>query len=132
MAGIFRTRRWAAAGAALVLGLGTTGAAAPQTKREFAVTAYKYGYRVAGSSKPEIRVTEGELVKITFEAEDIPHSFTIDALKIMRRAEPGKPITIEFAATRKGQYTFYCNLPIDERCARETRGTLHVEAKPNR
>ena len=130
MAGwLVRTRRWLALGAVLAVALGAGGAEARQAKRELTVTAYKYGYRVSGTNRPEIRVTEGELLKITFEAQDIPHSFTIDALKIMRRAEPGKPITIEFRADKAGQFSFYCNLPIEERCEKETRGILHVEPK---
>ena len=133
MPGTFRTRlRFLGLSAALALVASTTGSAAPQAKREFSVTAYKYGYRVSGTNKAEIRVTEGDLIKITFEAEDIPHSFTLEQFRIMRRAEPGKPITIEFRAERRGQFPFYCNLPIDQRCEKDTRGTLHVEPKPQR
>jgi heme/copper-type cytochrome/quinol oxidase subunit 2 len=124
-----RTRRWLALGAALAVALGAGGAEARQAKREFTITAYKYGYRVSGTNRPEIRVTEGELIKITFQAEDIPHSFTLDEFRIMRRAEPGKPITIEFRADKPGQFPFYCNLPIDERCQKETRGVLRVDRK---
>jgi heme/copper-type cytochrome/quinol oxidase subunit 2 len=122
--------RFGGLAALLVAMAATTGAAAPQAKREFTVTAFKYGYRVSGGNKAEIRVIDGDLLKITFEAQDIPHSFTLPKFRIMRRAEPGKPITIEFRAEEKGEFPFFCNLPIDDRCEKETRGTLRVDPKP--
>jgi heme/copper-type cytochrome/quinol oxidase subunit 2 len=121
---------------ALAIGVvlaGMSGSAAPQQpKREFSVTAHKYGYRVSGTDQPVIRVTQGDMVHIEFSAEDIPHSFTTDRdspYRIMRRAEPGKSVSIDFVADQPGSFTFYCNLPIDERCAKDTRGQLVVERK---
>jgi len=112
---------------------GISGAAAPQqAKREFTVTAHKYGYRISGTDQPVIRVNQGDPVHIEFSAEDIPHSFTMDRdspYRIMRRAEPGKSVSIDFVADQPGSFTFYCNLPIDERCAKDTRGQLVVERK---
>jgi heme/copper-type cytochrome/quinol oxidase subunit 2 len=105
-----------------------------QARREFTVSAHKYGFKVSGSDKAEIRVGVGDLVHITFEAEDVPHSFTIDDTpannyRVMKRAEPGKPAVIDFRADQAGTFAFFCNLPADERCRRETRGTLVVEGK---
>jgi heme/copper-type cytochrome/quinol oxidase subunit 2 len=99
-----------------------------QAKRDFSVSGVKYTYRVSGSGA-EIRVRQDDLVRITFSADDIPHSFTIDEYRISKRAEPGKPVTFEFRADRAGSFPIYCNLTIDERCRREMRGTLTVEAK---
>ena len=122
----------------LALALGSLAAATgsvsgQQPKREFSVSAHKYGYRVSGTDRPEIRVTQGDVVKILFEAEDIPHSFTMEGnspYRIMKRAEPGRPpVTIEFLADTPGSFPFVCNLPIDERCLRETRGMLIVERR---
>lgn len=127
--------RWAvgvALTALLAAGIAVRAASAPQARREFIVTAYKYGYRVSGASKAEIRVQTGDLVKITFSSEDIAHSFTIDGYRIMKRADPGKPITIDFRAEKKGTWTFYCNLGNDDRCPKETRGTLIVEDKEDK
>ena len=110
------------------------GAAVPvltQTKKDFSVTARKYSYKVEGSDKPEIHVQEGDLVRITFSSEDIPHSFTIvddDHYRIMRRVEAGKPVTFEFLADKAGRFTFRCTLRTDERC-NELVGTLFVAAK---
>ena len=88
-------------------------------QRDFSVSAHKYSYKVEGSGTPEIRVQEGDIVRITFSADDIPHSFTIvddDHYRIMRRAEPGKPVTFEFLADKAGRFTFQCTLRTDDRC----------------
>jgi len=110
---------------------GVTGTA--QSKKEFSVSARKYSYKVEGADKAEIRVHEGDLVRITFSSEDIPHSFTLiedgdTHYRIMRRAEPGRPVTFEFVADKPGDYQFQCTLRADERC-KELVGHLIVEAK---
>jgi len=105
---------------------------AAQSKINFTVSAYKYGYRISGSDKAEIRVHLDDLVRVAFSAEDIPHSFTIDDdhYRISRRAEPGKPaVMFEFRADKAGTFQIYCNLSDDPRCRRDTRGTLIVEGK---
>jgi heme/copper-type cytochrome/quinol oxidase subunit 2 len=106
-------------------------AVAAQSKTDIAVAAYKYGYRISGSDKAEIRAHVGDLLRIAFSAEDIPHSFTIDDdhYRISRRAEPGKPVTFEFRADKAGIFEIYCNLSNDSRCRRETIGRLIVDEK---
>jgi cytochrome c oxidase subunit II len=98
-----------------------------QNRRDISVSGRKYGYRADGGG--DIRVQKDDLVRITFSAEDIPHSFTIDAYRISKRAEPGKPVSFEFRADRPGEFEIYCNLTIDERCAKEMKGRLIVEGK---
>jgi len=99
-----------------------------QSKKDFSVSAHKYGYKVEGSDKPEIRVQKDDLVRITFSTDDIPHSFTIgeDPYRIMRRAEPGKSVTFEFRADKSGTFPFKCTLTADDRC-KEMQGLLVVE-----
>jgi plastocyanin len=104
-------------------------AALAQSKKSFAVSGRKYTYKVSDSDTPVIRVAQNDLVRITFSAEDIPHSFTVDAYRISKRAEPGKPVTFEFRAERAGEFEIYCNLSIDERCLREMKGRLVVDAR---
>ena len=114
---------------AVLVCVAATGAVlADQARREFSVSARKYAYSVAGSDQPEIRVQLNDLVRITFSAEDIPHSFTIDDdhYRISKRAEPGKSTTIDFRADKAGTFAIYCNLMIDDRCKKETRGRLVV------
>lgn len=122
-----------AAALGLCMLLGAAIAVRAQSRRDFAVSARRYSFQVAGSSSPEIRVTQNDLVHITFSAEDIPHSFTIEDhadshYRIMRRAEPGKPVTFDFRADTPGRFRFYCSLTIDEKC-KDMQGTLIVAAK---
>ena len=95
-----------------------------QNRRDISVTARKYNYGGDG-----IRVQKDDLVRITFSVEDIPHSFTIDAYRISKRAEPGKPASFEFRADRVGTFEIYCNLTIDDQCAQKMKGRLVVDAK---
>ena len=96
-----------------------------RSTRDFPVSAHRYGYRIGSASKVEIRVQEGDVVRVTFAADDIPHSFTIEdaPYRIMRKAEPGKPVSFDFRADQPGRFAFFCNLTIDDKC-KEMRGTL--------
>jgi cytochrome c oxidase subunit 2 len=96
----------------------------PGQPRLFTLIARKYAF-----SPPRIEVYAGDLVKITLEAQDIPHSFTIDAYRIAKRAAPGRPAVFEFRADQTGTFPYYCNLTIDEGC-RQMRGELVVKARP--
>ncbi|HYN08105.1 MAG TPA: cupredoxin domain-containing protein [Vicinamibacterales bacterium] len=98
-----------------------------QNRRDISVSARKYSYQ--SGSGGDIRVQKDDLVRITFSAEDIPHSFTIDRYRISKRAEPGKPVTFEFRADQAGEFEIYCNLTIDEQCAQKMKGRLVVEGK---
>ena len=65
-----------------------------------------------------IEVQKDDLVKITFTAKDIAHSFTIDQYRIAKRAAAGQTVVFEFRADQVGTHRFYCNLTTDERCRR--------------
>jgi heme/copper-type cytochrome/quinol oxidase subunit 2 len=95
----------------------------PQGPREITLTAHRYDY-----SQARIDVTQDEVIRITLVAEDIPHSFTLDEYRIMKRAAPGTPVTFEFRADRAGSFPFYCNLTVDDGC-RKMRGELVVTPK---
>lgn len=98
-------------------------AAAQTSKREVTLDAKKFAF-----SPSKIEVFEGDVVHITLVPADIPHSFTIDAYKIAKRAEPGKPVTFEFLCDKTGTFRFYCNLTIDEGC-RKMAGELIVRPR---
>ncbi|MCU0255743.1 MAG: cupredoxin domain-containing protein [Vicinamibacterales bacterium] len=72
-----------------------------------------------------IEVSQDELVRIVFHAEDVAHSFTIDEYRIAKRAGAGRTVTFEFRADRAGRFTYYCNMKSDEGC-RNMRGVLVV------
>ncbi len=91
---------------------------------EVTVAAKKYSF-----SPSRIEVEQDDIVKITLKAEDMPHTFTIDApYRISKRATPGHPVTFEFRADQAGTFTYYCELTADPKC-RDMRGELVVHAK---
>ena len=91
--------------------------------REFSVQARKYAF-----TPSVIEVQQDDLVRIKLRSEDIPHSFTVDAYRIAKRAGAGQTVTFEFRADRPGTFPFYCNLKIDEGC-RDMRGQLIVRPR---
>ena len=92
-------------------------------RRKFRVVASDYRF-----SPNQLRVAQGDIVKIRFRAEDIAHSFAVDDYRIAKRAGAGRTIEFEFRATRAGRFPFYCNLALDERC-NEMHGELIVDAR---
>jgi heme/copper-type cytochrome/quinol oxidase subunit 2 len=72
-----------------------------------------------------IDVQKDDLVKVTFRAGDIAHSFTIDAYRIAKRAAAGQTVVFEFRADQAGTFSFYCNLSQDDKC-RQMKGEIVV------
>jgi heme/copper-type cytochrome/quinol oxidase subunit 2 len=91
--------------------------------REYRVHARKYAFEPAA-----IEVQQDDLVRVTFSADDIAHSFTIDAYRLDRRAAAGETVTFEFRAHREGRFPIYCNLRVDEGC-RQMHGELIVRGQ---
>ena len=88
--------------------------------REFTIVGRDHHY-----TPSSIEVQKDDLVKITFTAEDMPHSFNNESYRIAKRAGAGQSVTFEFRADRAGTFEFYCNLKQDERC-RDMKGKLVV------
>jgi heme/copper-type cytochrome/quinol oxidase subunit 2 len=106
--------------AAAMLLLVTVAAQDQGQVREFTVTGNHYVF-----SPASLTVNRNDLIKITFTAQDIAHSFTLEGYRIMKRAGAGQSVTFEFRADQAGQFTFYCNLSQDEKC-KDMKGTLTV------
>lgn len=80
------------------------------TVREFNLRGEAFAF-----SPGKIEVQKDDIVKITFTAVDIPHSFSMDGpYRIAKRASAGQTVTFEFRATASER--FYCNLTQEERC----------------
>ena len=89
--------------------------------REIAVSGADFAF-----SPGRIEVQKDDLVRVTFTAKDLAHSFTIDVpYRISKRAGAGQSIVFEFRADEAGRFPFYCNLTQDERC-KKMRGELVV------
>lgn len=88
---------------------------------EIRMTAKKYEY-----SPSEIRVKQGERVRLLITALDRKHGFAIKDLNIKTELEKGKETVVEFTADRPGEYKFKCSV----RCGwrhRWMNGKLVVE-----
>ena len=133
---VFRPMLLTLVAGSVVFGLGwwgvTHSSASPGTSleqdtaqvREVRVVARRYSY-----SPPRIEVQEGDLVKVTLESEDIPHSFNVDdPYRIAKRATPGSPVVFEFRADQAGSFPYYCNLTAEDGC-RKMRGELVVRPR---
>ena len=89
--------------------------------REFVVTGDHYAF-----SPASIPVNKNDLVKVTFTAKDMPHSFTVDGpYRISKRAATRQSVTFEFRADQTGNFTIYCALSLDPKCS-DMKGTLQV------
>jgi heme/copper-type cytochrome/quinol oxidase subunit 2 len=99
----------------------TTAAARGQGQvREFSVSGRNHSF-----TPGRIEVQKDDLVKITFTASDIAHSFTVDRYRIAKRAGAGQSVVFEFRADQPGTFAYYCNLTADDKC-REMKGELVV------
>ena len=83
--------------------------------REIRMTAKKYKF-----TPKEIRVKQGERVRLLITALDREHGFEIKALGINIVLEKGKEAVVEFVAERGGKFQFKCSV----RC-----GWLHFRMK---
>ena len=118
-----RTRQWLsfATLSACALALVTVAAQDQGQVREFTVVGDHYAF-----SPATLTVHRGDVVKVTFTAKDIAHSFTIDGpYRISKRAAAGQSVTFEFRADTPGSQPIYCNLTADPKC-KDMKGTLEV------
>lgn len=72
--------------------------------REIAITAKKYEF-----SPSEIRVRQGETVRLSITALDRKHGFKIKALDIDRELPKGEAVTIDLTADRAGSFPIACS-----------------------
>ncbi len=82
-----------------------TAAVQDDRRREVALTVTDAGFEPA-----RIDARLNEIVAITLTAGDTPHGLGIDAYRIAKRVEPGKPLRFEFRADTTGTFRFYCSL----------------------
>ena len=74
-------------------------------RREVALTVTDAGFEPA-----RIDARLNDIVAVTLTAGDTPHGLSIDAYRVAKRVEPGKPIRFEFRADTTGTFRFYCSL----------------------
>jgi len=123
--------RWLAAGfvalaaTSLPAGLLSAGqtSTAPQDdrRREVALKISDAGFEPA-----RIDARLNDIVAITLTADDTPHGLSIDAYRIAKRVEPGKPLRFEFRADTTGTFRVYCSLTSSDGRVHDEHGELVV------
>ncbi len=74
--------------------------------RVIEIDAFNFGY-----SEEEIRVKQGETVRIIMTSTDGTHDFVVDELNIQSGVISTNGVTeVEFEATQTGVYEFYCSI----------------------
>jgi len=79
---------------------GTTGAA-----REVKLTAKQFSFEPA-----EIRVKQGERIKLTVTSTDTTHGIAIPAFNVNLTLEANQVASAEFTADKKGTFPFFCSV----------------------
>ncbi len=60
----------------------------------------------------ELRVKEGDTVRVTYKNTMGTHNFVIDEFNIKTNLiDAGQEETVEFVADQKGEFEFYCGVP---------------------
>ncbi len=89
--------------------------------REIRMTARKYRF-----DPQEIRVREGERVRLLITALDRKHGIRIKEFGVKTVLEKGKETGVEFVAERAGEYKFKCSVRCGWRHG-SMKGKLSVE-----
>ena len=75
------------------------------TVREIELVAEQWEW-----SEPTITVNEGDIVRLKVTSKDVSHGFAVPQFDVNFRIEPGKTITEEFMASKKGEFEFGCSV----------------------
>ena len=73
--------------------------------KEFDITAKRWDFTPA-----TITVKEGDKVKLNINSIDVTHGFVLSAFGVNEQLVPGKTVSVEFVANKKGTHTFFCNV----------------------
>ena len=78
--------------------------------KTFIVTGENFKFVMNGVDNPEIRVKEGDRVRIEFTSTQGFHDFVIDAFGATKQIWAGNSTFVEFTADKKGEYEYYCSV----------------------
>src|SRR6185436_20501482 len=85
---------------------GTTTGTTATTTKEFTVEGSNFKFNPS-----ELRVNQGDTVKITFKNSGGTHDFKIDEFKVAsKRLSCGQSEVVEFVADKAGSFQYYCSV----------------------
>lgn len=89
--------------------------------KEIALIAKQWDF-----APPEVRVKQGDKVRLTIKSIDVSHGFFLPDFKINATLIPQKEAVVEFIADKQGTFIFSCNIACGSG-HNGMRGTLIVE-----
>ena len=79
--------------------------------KSFVITSSHLKFYIDGVENPEIRVKEGDKVRIDFTSEEGFHDWRLDEFgAATEKVNPGTPTSVEFVANKKGTFEYYCSV----------------------
>ena len=73
--------------------------------KEFSMIAKKWQF-----DPSTINVKQGDKVRLKIKSIDVTHGFSLLDFNVNENLEPGKEITVEFVADKKGEFSFFCSV----------------------
>jgi heme/copper-type cytochrome/quinol oxidase subunit 2 len=94
--------------------------------KTFELTGEDFSFRMNGEVAPDIRVNEGDMVRIELTSIDGMHDWVIDEFDAAtNQITTGQTTSIEFIADQKGTFEYYCS--VGQHRANGMFGTFIVE-----
>ena len=79
--------------------------------KTFVLTGDNFNFVMDDSKGPELRVNEGDKVRVEFTSTDGFHDFVVDEFKAAtQKVRAGNSTSVEFLADRKGTFEYYCSV----------------------
>ncbi|MBI4020035.1 MAG: cupredoxin domain-containing protein, partial [Candidatus Aenigmarchaeota archaeon] len=83
-------------------------------------------FMMGGQANPELRVKQGDKVRIEFTSSNGFHDWVVDEFGAKtERVQTGGSASVEFVADKKGVFEYYCS--VGEHRAQGMKGNLVVE-----
>ncbi len=57
-----------------------------------------------------ITVKQGDIIMLQIKSIDVTHGFNLPAFGVNKQLEPGKTVTVQFVADKKGTFVFSCSV----------------------
>ena len=86
-------------------------ASGSENVKTFVISASHLRFYMNGVESPELKVKEGDTVRIEFNNEEGFHDWVLDEFgAATAQIQVGKSETIEFIANKKGTFEYYCSV----------------------
>ena len=79
--------------------------------RTFVVDSSHLRFYIDGVENPDIKVNEGDTVRIEFSSSEGMHDWVLDEFNARtNKVNPGETAVVEFVADKAGTYEYYCSV----------------------